>query len=255
MFEPNVQRILDTLSPTDVVLDIGGWASPFNRANYILDAEPYETRGFYRTFGGAPFQGPAEEHFTKATWIQRDICDHTPYPFADKSIEFVICSHTLEDVRDPLWVCREMARIARRGYIETPSRIAETTRGWEHPRLAGLSHHRWFVDMSDSRVRFTMKFHRVHSHWRLSFPHDYLLSLPPEERVQWLFWEDRFDVEEVVTIHSPAEIDAELERFVTLTRPYPEWQLSADRTWRQLRGHATRMWMGARRRVFGAPRR
>ena len=255
MFEPNVQRILDGLSPTDVVLDIGGWASPFNRANYILDAEPYETRGFYRTFGGAPFQGSAEEHFSKATWIQRDICDHTPYPFADKSVDFVICSHTLEDVRDPLWVCREMARIARRGYIETPSRIAETTRGWEHPRLAGLSHHRWFVEMGDNRVRFTMKFHRVHSHWRLSFPHDYLLALPPEERVQWLFWEDRFDVEEVVTIHSPAQIDAALERFVSDTRPYPEWQLSADRTWRQLRDRATRVWMGARRRVFGAPRR
>ena len=33
MYEPNVQRILQSLSPKDVVLDIGGWASPFNRAN------------------------------------------------------------------------------------------------------------------------------------------------------------------------------------------------------------------------------
>jgi hypothetical protein len=252
MFEPHVQRILESLSPTDVVLDIGGWASPFNRANYILDAEPYETRGYYRTFGGPPSQGPAEEHFTKATWIQRDICEHTPYPFADKSVDFVICSHTLEDVRDPLWVCREMMRIGKRGYIETPSRIAETTRGWEHPRLAGLSHHRWFVEMDGTRVRFMMKFHRVHSHWRLSFPHHFLQSLPLEDRLQWMFWDERFDVEEVVTIHGPDQIDAELERFVAATRPYPEWQLRADAAWRRLHHHAARIWLGAQRRLARA---
>ena len=109
MYEPNVQHIVELLSPTDVVLDIGGWASPFNRADYILDVEPYETRGFYRTLGGPPFQGGDHEHFTKDTWLQRDLCDRTPFPFGDKEIDFVICSHTLEDIRDPLWVCSEMA--------------------------------------------------------------------------------------------------------------------------------------------------
>src|SRR5689334_18962407 len=57
MFEPNVQRVLQLISADDVVLDIGGWASPFNRANYVMDAFPYETRGFYRTFGGPASQG------------------------------------------------------------------------------------------------------------------------------------------------------------------------------------------------------
>ena len=47
MLDANAQRILSSLSAGDLVLDIGGWACPFNRANYILDAEPYETRGFY----------------------------------------------------------------------------------------------------------------------------------------------------------------------------------------------------------------
>lgn len=254
MFEPNVQRILDLLSPNDVVLDIGGWASPFNRANYILDAEPYDTRGFYRTFGGLPFQGPPQESFTRAGWIQRDICDHTPYPFADKSIDFVICSHTLEDIRDPVWVCHEMMRIAKRGYVETPSRIAEQTRGLDHPRLAGLSHHRWFVDMNDNCVRFMMKSHRVHSHWRLSLPHRVLRRLPMEARVQWLFWDDSFDVMEDTPIRTYAQIEDELERIVSETRPYPSWQLSADRTWRRLRANTTRIRMGVWRRLFGAPR-
>ena len=51
MLEPNVQKLLSELQPTDQVLDVGGWACPFNRAQWILDAQPFETRGFYRTFG------------------------------------------------------------------------------------------------------------------------------------------------------------------------------------------------------------
>lgn len=235
MFEPNVSRILEQLTPSDIVLDIGGWACPFNRANYIIDAEPYETRGYYRTFGAAPFQAGPTEHFRNETWIRRDLCEHTPYPFADKSIDFVICSHTLEDLRDPLWVCSEMARIAKRGYIEVPSRPAESSRGWEHPRLAGLSHHRWLIDITGSHIRFLMKYHRIHSHWRLSLPASHLQSMLEEQKVQWLFWNDCFTWEEI-TVHSLDRIDAELDEYVRRTRPYPAWSLHADAAWRRVTG-------------------
>jgi hypothetical protein len=124
MHEPHVVEILDRLSPADTVLDIGGWARPFNRANFVIDAEPYETRGYYGP--GLPAQGGPQEYFSKQSWCQRDICSRVPYPFADKSIDFVICSHVLEDIRDPLWVCAEMVRIGKRGYIEVPSRVAES---------------------------------------------------------------------------------------------------------------------------------
>lgn len=249
MFDANVQVLLDSLSPTDVVLDIGGWASPFNRANYVMDAQPFETRGFYRTFGGPAFQGPAEEHFTKDTWICRDICDHDPYPFADKSVDLVLCSHTLEDIRDPVWVCREMNRIAKRGYIETPSRVAESCRGWEAPRLAGLSHHRWFVEIDGSRVVFSMKTHRIHTHWRLSLPHKYLEGLTPEERVTWLFWHDHLEAVEAPAIHGYPQVDANLEAFVASVRPYAPWRLSADRWRRRIMGRAREVGRGVRRRV------
>lgn len=229
MYEPNVQRLLELIKPGDVVLDIGGWASPFNRANYILDAQPFETRGFYRTFGGPPSQGGDVEYFTPDRWVVRDICEHTPYPFADKMFDWVICSHTLEDVRDPLWVCAEMMRIGKRGYIEVPSRLAETSRGWELPNIAGLSHHRWLIDIDAerSRISFLMKFHRIHSHWRFSLPNSYYASLPPSQHVQWLFWNDRFEYEER-TIHGLDTIDAELEGYVRATRPYPAWRLKAS---------------------------
>ena len=69
MHEPNVERILASLSPDDVVLDIGGWARPFNRANAVLDAEPYETRGYYGA--SLPAQGGTIEHCSAATWSIR----------------------------------------------------------------------------------------------------------------------------------------------------------------------------------------
>src|SRR6187401_3041518 len=100
MLESNAQKLLAELQPAHQVLDVGGWACPFNRAQWVLDAEPYETRGFYRTFGGPPSQGGDVEFFSKDTWVQRDICAREPWPFADKQFDFVICSHTLEDIRD-----------------------------------------------------------------------------------------------------------------------------------------------------------
>ena len=235
MYEPNVARVLAMLEPGDVVVDIGGWACPFNRADYIIDAEPYETRGYYATFGGKPSQGGDVEHFSRERWITRDICEHTPYPFADKSIDFVVCSHTLEDVRDPLWVCAEMIRIAKRGYIEVPSRAWETSRGRESLRTAGLSHHRWLIDIEGSRIDFLMKYHLIHSHWRYSLPASFGASLSEAESVQWLFWDDHFEYREL-TIHGLDAQREALESYVRRVRPYPAWRLTlanaAGQPWR-----------------------
>jgi SAM-dependent methyltransferase len=222
MYEPNVERVLAALGPADVVLDIGGWARPFNRADWVLDAEPYDTRGWY----GLPPQGGEHERFSADRWIRRDICEHTPFPFADKSVDFVICSHVLEDVRDPLWVCREMMRVARRGYLEVPSRVAETCRGVE-PGQVGWSHHRWLIDIGNEGVVFLMKYHTIHSHWRLSFPSSVLRGLEERAKVQWLFWDDRFACDER-TIHGADRIAAELAGFVERVHPYPAWLVRAD---------------------------
>ena len=236
MFEPNADRILALLTPTQRVLDIGGWARPFNRANYVIDSEPYETRGYYGD--SRPAQGGDREWFSSGSWIQRDICERIPFPFADKAFDFVICSHTLEDVRDPLWVCSEMIRVGKRGYLEVPSRAVESCRGTE-PGQVGWSHHRWLVDIDHGHVAFLMKYHMIHSHWRFALPRTYLRRLRPEGHVQWLFWEDRFDFREVM-IHGVENIAAELERFVRQTYPYPKWRLRCDAGIRTTRALANR---------------
>src|SRR4030043_967401 len=112
MYDKNSEEILRRLKEKDIVLEVGGWFRPFKRANWVVDVMPYETRGK----GGV--DGGVREYFSKQTWIQRDICSREPLPFKDKEIDFVICSHTLEDVRDPIFLCSEICRIGKRGYIE-----------------------------------------------------------------------------------------------------------------------------------------
>ena len=245
MFDPHVDQVIAAIEPHHLVLDIGGWARPFNRANWVLDAEPYETRGHYGA--SRPAQGGDREHFTKDTWVVRDICDHTPYPFADKQFDYVTCSHVLEDVRDPLWVCAEMRRIAKRGYIEMPSREAETSRGTE-PNQVGWSHHRWLATIDGTCITFLMKYHRIHAHWRLSFPESHLRSLSQERQVQWLFWDDWFDVQER-TIHGVDNIDGELAGYVQSVRPYNQVAVEVDRSARRAANQVRRVGRWARRRL------
>lgn len=227
MLAANVTALLQRLRPADLVLDVGGWACPFNRAQWILDAQPYDTRGFYRTFGGPPSQGGDREGFTRETWVVRDICAHTPWPFADKQFDFAVCSHTLEDLRDPLWVCHELIRVAKAGYVEVPSRAFESCRGLERPGQAGLSHHRWLIEIEGDHIRFQQKYHMIHADWRFSLPPRYRARLTPEASASWLWWQDSFSYEELEVHGVPAQ-ELDLLRFATSVCPPPAWLVAAD---------------------------
>lgn len=220
----NVEEVLSQLSGNDLVLDVGGWACPFNRANWVLDAEPYETKGFYEKIGMPKSQGNEKEYFSKNTWVQRDICDKKPWPFKDKFFDFSICSHTLEDIRDPLYVCSELIRTSKRGYIEVPSRLIESCRGIESNKIAGLSHHRWLVDINDNHVQFTMKYHTIHADFRSAFPSSFTKKLHKKEVVSYLFWEDSFTFAET-QIHESKNVDTYLQQFVAQRYQYPSYQL------------------------------
>lgn len=218
MYEGNVNKILSMIRPDDIVLDVGGWAQPFRRANYVLDIFPYETRGWYQHLGMPPSLGEGPEYFTRETWIQRDICDKEPWPFADKSIDFVICSHTLEDVRDPLWVCSEIIRVGKRGYIEVPSLYAEFLPS-RNTRLAGAPHHRWLITIKNNKILFEMKYHLIHRP-DLHLPPYLGLLLKPEDMVQWMFWEESFDFQEASVPLGEEDIEKRLREYVqSLTPP------------------------------------
>jgi len=60
--------------------------------------------------------------------------------------DFCICSHTLEDVSNPEYVCYMMSRIAKAGFIAVPSKYVELCRNDEGFR--GYVHHRWVYTLT-----------------------------------------------------------------------------------------------------------
>jgi hypothetical protein len=206
------ERLLATLADEAVVLDVGGWADPFERADWVIDLMPYQTRGLYERQGWVSERPRVPERFTAERWIQRDICDPQPFPFADDSIDFAICSHTLEDLRDPVFVCRELSRIAKAGYVEVPSRLEEQSWGVAG-QFVGWSHHRWLIDIVDGRLEMVSKPHSIHSRPDQYFSAEFWRQLSEDERVQSLWWRGEVRASERVILDTD-ESEAYLGDFV-----------------------------------------
>jgi hypothetical protein len=209
-------RILAELPDDALVLDVGGGSKPFARADWVIDLIPYAERNRY---GEEP--DPATERFGAETWVTRDICAREPWPFADRQFDFAVCSHTLEDVRDPIYVCDELIRVARAGYIEVPSRLEEQSYGFQGP-WTGWGHHRWLIDCDGDTdppaLTFVFKHHVVDGRLGDRFPPEFHAGLTPEERVHRLWWEGSFAHRERVFLDAAA-LDSYLSGFVVAQMP------------------------------------
>ena len=94
------------------VIDIGGGDGPFPRADVIC--EKFLGDDAERT-------NPLGHAGTRALVVG----DIENLPFADKSFDFVYCSHILEHTTDPSRAIAEITRIGKAGYIEVPSEYLE----------------------------------------------------------------------------------------------------------------------------------
>ncbi len=197
----NLPRLRERALAATRVLDIGGWYQPFNLATHVVDLNPYATRRAHNALD----PGDAER-FSAATWQVTDVCA-APLSYPDKFFDFVVCSHLLEDVRDPLAVCREINRIGRAGYIETPSRVREIFAKGRMAALGllrgrvpevGFYHHRWFVEVEGDHLRFTAKTAALTENRRQYLTRrDIGRKLTEAESGLGLFWEGGFTFEEV----------------------------------------------------------
>lgn len=208
----NLPRLVETARAGMRVLDVGGWHNPFGPATHVLDLGRYETRQKHDSLT------PGEaERFTEETWHIQDVCAGG-WPYPDKFFDFVICSHLLEDVREPLVVCRELARVAKHGYVEVPSRAREI---FAKARFFGLRaamgnvpevgfyHHRWMVEIEGMHLRFLRKTHQ------LVMDRDFYLTrrelgrkMTEAESGICLWWDGDFTAEEVFEVS-----DQELRAF------------------------------------------
>lgn len=215
MLQESLERILASLPDDARILDVGGWAAPFNPARWVIDLMPYESRGALMPEG----YGPGPERFGADTWVMADLCSHEAWPFEDGYFDFVVCAFTLEDVRDPVRVCQEIDRVGRAGLIEVPSVLDELT--WRVPEPSGgpwcgHAHHRWLCFEEAGELVFLAKSHELHSRRRMRVPPRWARRLSPRERVLSLFWEGELRARERYAIvdYPYAELEERvLERF------------------------------------------
>lgn len=176
--------------PNLKILDIGGWFAPCTLATHMVDLMPFSTMNVAGSYGGGALKVNPE------TYLQIDLGAVERLPFKDKEFDFVICRHTLEDLKDPIRVCREIVRVGKAGYIETPHRVYESTKGVERHWWAGHYHHRWFVEVEGNKIIFQFKPHNLNSSsaftWRV-LPWQ---KVREEFKNTYLLWENSFEFEE-----------------------------------------------------------
>ncbi|MBN1817455.1 MAG: methyltransferase domain-containing protein [Sedimentisphaerales bacterium] len=127
------------IRPGDKVLDIGSGGVPFRHATHLADLTVSDN---FHGRAGMPFQ------YLEGRPVYE--CDLENLPFEDHQFDFVYCSHVLEHVKHPEKACRELVRVAGRGYIETPAPAKDLCMD-----TAGVSHHLWGIENRNGKLIFT----------------------------------------------------------------------------------------------------
>jgi SAM-dependent methyltransferase len=116
------------------VLDVGSGHQPHRRANVLLEKYPEGT--IHRTTQQIAI--PQGKEFI--------VGDALAMPFHDKSFDCIIASHIAEHVDDPVQFCRELSRVGKGGYIETPGPLTEY--------LMPTASHQWIVTKRRNKLFF-----------------------------------------------------------------------------------------------------
>lgn len=235
-------RVLALLAATDgPILDVGGAAGPYGGASHILDILPYDPDRLTSNAWGRVGCGWSSSHYTSF-----DLCSTRRWPFPDKSFALGLCSHALEDLRDPLPALAEMGRVCQQLLIVAPSRLVEQTYGVDHPRFAGFAHHPWMVTHERDRLCFRRKTAY------LGFPGcSFRLPLWRTLRVEagtFVYHGLPIEGEEIAFWEGEEEI-ADLQGFVAENQGQFQLSLEVDPRW----GGAKRKIYWARQRFFGVP--
>ena len=126
------------------VLDVGSGHRPHEDATHLVDLLPEDD-----TERGKPLK----RHGRPLV-----VATLEALPFKDQTFDFIYACHVLEHVQDPAVACRELMRVGRSGYIETPSPFYEQGYNFSDVSKRGWPFHRWFVFLdSDQTLIFEPK--------------------------------------------------------------------------------------------------
>ena len=117
-------------NPGYIVVDLGGSANPWcdELVDYYVDV----VRNNERLIKG---DLQHEDTWAKIAAVKPD---------------FYICTHTLEDIRDPRFVLTQAKKYFAAGFISMPNKHQELSRGMESWRFPGWCHHRWIFSCTSA---------------------------------------------------------------------------------------------------------
>ena len=119
------------IKKNDRVLEVGGGHNPHPKAHVVVDK--FSESNFHRS---GDLKVLKSQKFIEA--------DGESLPFKDKEFDYVICCQVLEHVEDPVKFLSEQFRVAKRGYIETPSLLGECL----FPRVS----HKWILHEHQNKL-------------------------------------------------------------------------------------------------------
>lgn len=211
----NLPKIREIANRCSRVLDIGGGRHVLPYATHVIDLEGMTSENISNPIDDTP------PRFSEKTWIQHDVCEGN-FPFENKYFDFSFCSHLLEDIRDPIAVCKEIIRVSKAGYIEVPSRKREI---FVKSRFSGIRnlfgdfpvpgfpHHRWFVEIENDKIIFTAKNGHFFKNKNYFINRSKIgRKLSSSESAIFLFWENSFEFTERIFINS-GEMEKDLQNF------------------------------------------
>jgi hypothetical protein len=207
----DIERVMDSIGDDDVVLEVGGGFQPLSRADYVADSVPYSEKNLISVKGWSTI------HFSRETWATIDLSSQ-PLPFEDNSVDYVFCSHTLSRLRDPIFLCSEIVRVGRRGFVDFPSKWIECQKNVDAGNLSeyysGYINHRWLIDASVNHLVFTPKtpLSTIVSYEKTQKTRKYMNS--PRIWSSSFFWEREFAVEET-PVTSAENVLEDLKQYFT----------------------------------------
>jgi hypothetical protein len=128
---------LKAQNPKFTLLDIGASHNPFNQEflTHTFDLRPSALNNVHGFLGNL---NDAED------WKQ--LFDYTE---EHGKFSFCNCTHTLEDIADPMVALKYMPMIADEGFIAVPSKYYELNR---RESFRGAIHHRWIWNNNNNKL-------------------------------------------------------------------------------------------------------
>jgi len=115
-----LRRLHVPVSSDALVLEVGSGGNPFPRSNVLLDA----------------YEATRERHYQPLVNDRPTVLGLMEnMPFRDGAFDFVIACHVVEHSLDIEASLRELQRVARAGYIETPDAFFERINPYHEHRL------------------------------------------------------------------------------------------------------------------------